>query len=591
MRLFRLGIGIFAFVMLLAACGEAPAAPAQTAAPLISASPVTEATPAGLVPPATEQPATEQPAAPLISASPVAQATPAGVVPTAPERKPALRMGAPWNFPFSGHPAANRFNTTHFTRLHQTSIFGADPLEENVDYKYGVVESWQYDSGGTGLTLTIHKGLMFHDGSPITAEDVKFSFELGMSGVAEPQISSTLVAVGVTPTVADENTVHLKFDKASAIFAFEFSPMINSVYAVSKANHSNGAMTQEAFDAYAANPMGAGPYKFVKNEVQGFIILEAAGKDPLVGSPTFDRLEFNNIKETGTRMAMLRTGQLEIAEASREQVEPLRDAGKRIDFKNGARMIGLYIFQTYLEDSFTNNEDVRKAIAYSIDHKLLGETIFKGIGIQTWGCTWPPSTEISTQNPAFLEACATPYPYDPDRAKQHLAASGYAPGEVELKLTFWGNYPEEPDMAEAMQPMLEAVGIKATINRIDRATWTKLRNNDGLANTLIFFGPGGRLTSLSGSHSVWGPKRGLGPKHDADVMDALTRATVAGTLQGYTDATSDLGKLIFDRAYGPGFFAAASVWGVDPGVPKWGLEKSRGRGPLNLMGLVADLKP
>lgn len=540
-------------------------------------------------------PADQRPAPALTSpgVQPGPTPTVVGLLPAAARaRKPALRAAANWNYDFSPHPGDSRFDSTHFARLHQLPIFGADPWEVNVDPKYGAAESWEYSPDGKGLTLKVRKGLKFHNGDPVTAEDVKFSFELRASEPAEVQIAGTLRAIGLERIdVVDDATLKIFLKAPSPIFVAEFSPMINPIYVVSKRHHSNGGMLEADFDAFRAKPLGAGPYRYVKHEPQQFITLEAAEKDPLVGAPLYDRLEFRNIRETGTRLALLRTGQLDIAETTRDQAEPLRREGIRIAFNPTARIIGLYIFQTHLADSYTRFEDVRKAVAYAIDHKLLGETIFKGIGIEAWGCTWPPPTEISAQNPRFREACATPYPYDPIRARQHLAAAGFKPGEVTLKLQFWNNYPEEADLAEAMQPMLQAVGINAAVDRIDRATSTRLRNNEGLANTILFFGPGGRLTALSGAHSVWGPEQGYGPKDDKDVIAALGRATAAPNLDAYMAAMAELGLLIHRRAYGPGFFTAAALWGVRPDTPDWGLERTRGRGPLNLVPLVTDLKP
>ena len=146
-------------------------------------------------------------------------------------------------------------------------------------------------------------------------------------------------------------------------------------------------------------------------------------------------------------------------------------------------------------------------------------------------------------------------------------------------------------MAEAMQPMIEAIGINAVIDRIDRAEWTKRRADETLVDTVMFFGPGGRLTSLSGSGSVYGPTQNLGPREDAETMAALAAIADTGTMIEYAEATAAFGKLIHDRAYGPGFFAAAAIWGIGEDTPDWGIERSKGRGPLALMALVTDLNP
>ena len=161
----------------------------------------------------------------------------------------------------------------------------------------------------------------------------------------------------------------------------------------------------------------------------------------------------------------------------------------------------------------STTKTLRKAAAYAIDHKLLAETIWGGVGVKPWGCTWPPSTEISTRNPRYMKACQTPYPYDPAKAKAHMAAAGYAPGQgPAIRLEYSMSYPEEGAMAEAMQPMLNAVGFKTSVERVDIAERTRRRNTGGHINSILFFGPGGRITALAGAYSVWGPDQHWGPK-------------------------------------------------------------------------------
>ena len=113
--------------------------------------------------------------------------------------------------------------------------------------------------------------------------------------------------------------------------------------------------------------------------------------------------------------------------------------------------------------------------------------------------------------------------------------------------------------------------------------------NQGFANALLFFGPGGRITSMSGSYFAYSGD--MGPTHDKDVQAALAKATGAQTLEEYMAATAEIGRLGHERAYAPGFFAANSIFFVKRGIPDWGLKRSVGRGPINLIPLVADLKP
>ena len=505
-----------------------------------------------------------------------------------PEPKPVLRIAGHFNEEFTPHPAENRFASIHFTRLHQMPLFGADPQEENLNKAFGVAEAWEFLPGAKGLVVTLREGLTFNNGDPITAEDVVFSIKLASSDYAEDQIKATLRGIKVSAEVVDKRKVRIEFGKGAPTFVHEMSPLVFPIYVTSRKYHSDGVMSQEAFDRFRKDPLAAGPYRVVDRQAQRFITLEAARKDPLLGCPVYRRIEIRNVAEFGTRLAQFRTGQLDIIAGSRDFLDRAAAIGARPATKPAAHMIGLYIFQTWHKNNVFHDERVRKAAAYAIDHKLITKTIWRGVGVTPWGCTWPPSTEVATMNPKYIEACGTPYPYEPDKARELLAAAGYpAGGGPTIKLVYWGNYPEEADLAEAMQPMLEKVGFKVTIDPIDRAEYARRRKSgDGYVNSILFFGPGGRITSLAGSYSVWGPTENWGPKQDKDVVDALAAASTAATLEEYTDATAKLGKLVHDRAYGPGFFASSSIWFVGKKIPDWGLEKSRGRGPLNLAALV-----
>ncbi len=505
-----------------------------------------------------------------------------------PARKQTLRIAGHFNEEFTPHPAENRFSTIPFTRLHQMTLFGADPGDEKVDAAFGVAESWEFLPGATGLIVTMREGLTFNNGDPVTPEDVVFSLKLASSDFAEDQIRTTLKGIGVTGAVIDKRKVRIDFGKGAPTFVNEMSPLVFPIYVTSKKYHSDGVISQETFDRFRKNPLAAGPYRVVERQAQRSITLEAARKDPLLGCPVYQRIEIRNVGELSTRLAQFRTGQLDIVEGSRDLIGRATAMGGRVATKPDAHMIGLYFFQTWHKHNVFHDERVRRAAAYAIDHKLITKTIWRGTGVTPWGCTWPPPTELSTINPKFVEACAAPYPYDPVKARELLTAGGYPPGRApSIKLVYWGNYPEEADFAQAIQPMLEKVGFKVTIDPVDRAEYARRRKTgEGYVDSILFFGPGGRITSLAGSYSVYGPKLNFGPKDDQDVVAALAAASSAATLEEYTEATAKLGKLVHDRAYGPGFFSASSIWFVSKKLPDWGLERSRGRGPLNLAALV-----
>ena len=505
-----------------------------------------------------------------------------------PARQPLLRVAGVFaSEAFSPHPVETQFSSTHYSRLYQTPLFGADPWEEKVDPRYGVAESWTLLPGAKGIEIRLRKGFTFNNGDPITAQDVAFSLEMYQSRFAEDQVSAALKGIGVKSTVIDDHTLRVDFAKGAVTFAQEFSNLVFPIYVTSAKKH--GEVTQENVERFRADPLAAGPYKVASRQTQQFMILEAARKDPILGCPRYDRIEVRNLPETGTRMAQFRTGSQDIIAGNRDLIAQAKSAGATVLEKPGANMIGLYIFQTDIKDNVFGDERVRKAAAHAIDHKLIAETIWKGSSVTPWGCTWPPSTEISRDTPAYVQACSTPYAYDPALSRKLLAEAGLGTSKPAIKLVYWGNYPEEGAFAEAIQPMLNAVGFSASVDKVERVEYNRRTKNRGMSNSIMFFGPGGRITSLAGSYFAYSGD--MGPVNDADVQGALARASGAATLDEYKAAVADIGRLGHDRAYAPGFFAAGSIFFVRKGIPDWGLSRSTGRGSLNVVPLVADLKP
>lgn len=507
---------------------------------------------------------------------------------TCPARQPVLRIAmVSGGESYSSHPAETRFSSTTFTRLHQMPLIGASPKEDRIDAAYGIAESWSFLPGAKGMIVKLRDGLTFNDGTPITAEDVAFSLELAKSKFADPQISGTLAGIGVTAKAIDNKTVQFDFANGSPTFDVEISAAVFPFYVTSKAYHSNGEISQEAFDRFRAKPLAAGPYRVVSRQAKEFITLVADRRDPLLGCPLYDRIEIREVLETGTRMNQFRTGQFDIISGSRDLLDQAKAVGASVYYKPDGNMVGFYFFQTDRTDNVFHDVRLRQAAAYAIDHKLIAEAIWNGVGLKPWGCSWPPSTEISTKNPRFVKACGTPYPYDPAKARELLAAAGYSANKKPaIRLEYNVSYPEEGAFAEAAQQMMNAVGFNAAVARVTITERNRRRAAGEHVNSILFFGSGGRFTSLAGSYSVYGPDQNWGPKHDPDVVRALKRASAADMVDEYIEATADLAELVHGRAYGPGFFSAGSVWFVRKGIPDWGLELSQGRGPLNLAALA-----
>ena len=371
-------------------------------------------------------------AADALAQTPGASADPS--LASCPARRPVLRIAGVFPEEFSPHPVETRFSSTTYTWLHQVPLFGVDPWEENVDPAYGVAESWEFLPGLRGIKIKLRQGLTFNNGAAITAKDVAFSIKLYMTKFADDQVAGALRGIGLTIEVVDDHNLRIDFAKGAVTFPQEFSPLVFPLYVTSEAYHSNGDISQAAVEKFRANPLSAGPYKVVARQAQQFITLEAARKDPLLGCPVYERIEIRNIQETGTRIAQFRTGALDIVAGNRDLIRA-GQGDRRADRRQARQQHdrALHLPDQSREQPASRDERLRKAAAYAIDHKLIGETIWKGIGVTPWGCTWPPSTEISMKNPRYAKACGTPYPYDPAKRASAAGRSGFRAGETSCR--------------------------------------------------------------------------------------------------------------------------------------------------------------
>src|SRR5262249_24339662 len=306
--------------------------------------------------------------------------------------------------------------------------------------------------------------------------------------------SGTLAGIGVTAKAIDKKTVEFDFGKGSPTFHIEISAAVFPLYVTSKAYHSSGEISEEAVDRFRAKPLAAGPYRVVNRTAKESITLIADRRDPLLGCPVYGRIEIREVLETGTRMNQFRTGQQDIICGSRDLLDQAKAVGASVYYKPDANMVGFYFFQSDRPDNVFHDMRLRQAAAYAIDHKLIAEAIWNGVGVKPWGCSWPPSTEISTANPRFVKACGTPYPYDPTKAKALLAEAGYsASKKPSIRLEYNVSYPEEGAFAEAAQQMLNAVGFDARVDHVSLTERNRCRAAGEHINAILFFGSGGRF--------------------------------------------------------------------------------------------------
>jgi peptide/nickel transport system substrate-binding protein len=309
-----------------------------------------------------------------------------------------------------------------------------------------LAERWENPSPTT-WRFHIRRGVKFHNGDPLTAEDVKFTVDLALANKGSTQNSY----LGPTESVrvVDPYTVEL-------VTKTPFPPLLSNIsrlHIVPRAYDKIGA------DAFASKqPIGTGPYKFVEWQRGQRIVVEA-NPDHWRGAPSPKRLIFRFIPDPSTRAAELKAGGVDIITGPPvAQLKELATGDTTIVTIPAVRVIAypMNTLRKPLEDA-----RVRRALNLAVDRDTIVKTLLQGYG--------KPTGQPFIPGWLGYDPEIKPLPYDPAQAKKLLADAGYANG---FDLTWnisTGVFLADKEIAEAASAMLGQVGVRVRLVPTERA--------------------------------------------------------------------------------------------------------------------------
>ena len=303
----------------------------------------------------------------------------------------------------------------------------------------------------TVYDFVIRKGVKFHDGTEMTAEDVKFTLaritvEGAMSGQTSPRKS--LLGPVNKVEVVEGNTVRVHLSEPWPIRP----AMLPNQQIVSK------AFAEKVGDeGMATQTNGTGPFRMVEWRKGDSIILErfedyygGSPDIPPVGKACVERVIFKFIPENASRVAALLAGDVDIINElppfSIEQVEASGNAD--VMTVNGTRSFFLAL---NTKGEIFDDVKVRHAVAHAIDRQLIIDRILGGNAVAINGILSPDAFGFKEGLPE--------YAYDPEKAKALLAEAGYPDG-IDVTLDVEGAF---KDTAEAVASLLTRAGIRTTV--------------------------------------------------------------------------------------------------------------------------------
>lgn len=322
-----------------------------------------------------------------------------------------------------------------------------------------MAESYKMSPDGLTYTFTVKKGIKFHNGDPFTSEDVKYSIERIIDPVSKSTRRPFFAPVVESIETPSPTTVVVKLKRPDGVF---LNKVAGFLFIVPKA-YTSKLPTPEAF---AAAPIGTGPYRVKSNSIGRSLELERF-EDFYGSKPAITNLTFKYIPEPASRVNALLAGEVDIAAVvPLSEVARLRkDAALSVISNPVSSPMHVRLY-TNVPDSPLYKREVRLALNHAVDANAIIKGVYHGIGA-------PMGTFISKYYPYGSDPAIKPYAYDPAKAKALLKQAGY-PNGFTIKLNDAVGWPKE--FAEALVAYWAQVGVKAEINRLDYAAWSRLNN-------------------------------------------------------------------------------------------------------------------
>lgn len=330
------------------------------------------------------------------------------------------------------------------------------PLEDG-GVAPGLAESWKF-SDDTTLRVKLKPNLTFHNGEPIDAASVKYSFERLVNPELKSPHAGRMEQITAVKVI-DPLTVEFK-TKAP------FAPILHlmSYYLTIVPQKATAATDPDAFNR---KPLGAGPYMVESWQKGGDVVLKAFDKY-WAGKPAYDRVIIRAIPEESARVAAFVTGEVDIVEGmSVESQRAIEKSGKGV--LTDSMGVMPYVGLNTNKPPF-NDQRVRQAVNFGVDRATIKKVLFNDRGLLTPGPISPRTFGADRS----LKA----YTYDVTKAKQLLADAGF-PNGFDTTLSYPTNMTQIQEQAQAIAADLAKIGVRAKLQPLDRAImFQKYKNRE-----------------------------------------------------------------------------------------------------------------
>ena len=405
--------------------------------------------------------------------------------------------------------------------------------------------------------ITLRDDVFFHNGDPLTADDVKYSIER-LSGLVDGITADDVTGAGYWPNLMNpqaeedeeepaQGSIEVHDERTLTLTMNDQYGILTTMYTMADAWLVPDGYSE---DDQKSHPVGLGPYEFVEYQT-GNMVRMTRFEDYYGEKPDVKNVEFHKYADEATLPIAFQSGEIDVLALTRETYDTYEQQDLYIHEGLSNDVRAMY-FNMREDSVFHDNKDLRLAIQHGIDKEKMNLTLTNGRG-----------TVLNTHMTPFLstyynEDLDDYYPHDPEQARDYLEAAGYADGfDVTLK-TVAENVVEQ-DMAVLIQEDLAEVGINVTIDAVPWTTYYEEVyrgfNFDLTILNVVGYPDPSRVLSRYLSTS----SGNLGGYQNDELDDLLNEARQAEDQEGLAvDNYKEVQRILTDES--------VAVYLIDPGV-------------------------
>lgn len=317
-------------------------------------------------------------------------------------------------------------------------------MDENWHIQSRLAESWEVADDYKSVTFHLKKGVKFHNGREMTAQDVKFSIER----LHEDDSPKQKYYANITGAeIVDDYTITFTTEKPDAVlltsFAYPWSVIV----------------PEECADTLKTAPVGTGAYRF-DNWVPQQELNLTRNEDYYDTLASIEKVAYKIVPDATSAMVGVLNGDVDLVDVTGNPVDSIQNNEVVSLYQKGINSVT--ILGMNLDNEYLSNELVRQAMACAINKDEIIQSVNQGNGDKVGSYLPSSAAEYIDTNDVL--------PYDVDHAKELMTEAGYQDG-FSINLTLPKTYPMYTNIGQIIADQLEKIGIHCNIEVVEWADW------------------------------------------------------------------------------------------------------------------------